>query len=696
MADSNTLFVNLDVVTAEFNTKINNALSKLEGLGSKALDVGKKLSLSVSAPLLLMGYKSVKAASDIEESINKVNVAFKESSNYVKQWSANTINSLGISSGHALDMAALFGDMGTSMGIPTEMAAKMSTSLVGLTADLASFKNVSNDIASNALKGIFTGEGESLKSLGIIMQDSTLKAYAMEKGVKASYESMSQAEKVTLRYAYVMDAAKNAQGDYGRTAEGAANQMRKLPELINDTSAKFGNLMLPAFTKGVTKINELITGLNNLDADTRKNILIGAAFAVAIGPTLVAIGAVISSVKTIGLAFAGISAPVAGAIVLVGAFAYGATENFATLKNNLKALSREFYHFEKGLVSLLRLVNGKEWTDNRLQQLLDEFVSRQESIDNFGFGKNIMSKFSEGAKMATLDIDNLLKGIKGEGAGGSGKNVIDKISEKLSTLKDFAKEAKKEIALLTEELSFVKLKESNPILSATKLKNTNQINAEKMDLFNEIAKAVGWDGSGSGDKLQQRFQAIAAGISGHITNLKATISTDALALKELGTQAFMEATQAIGDTISNGFALMFSGNVDFKKGFRKILASFLQALGDMVMKMAVQLQAVAAIKEKVELALAGIGTGGIALAGAVGLFALGAAIKGGGMAMAGNANSSIASSSNYSGNSYQDYRNSNWGRSTAQNVSYPKTVQIEFKNGSWQGFLDFNNGRNGI
>ena len=49
-----------------------------------------------------------------------------------------------------------------------------------------------------------------------------------------------------------------------------------------------------------------------------------------------------------------------------------------------------------------------------------------------------------------------------------------------------------------------------------------------MDLFNEIAKAVGWDGSGSGDKLQQRFQAIAAGISGHITNLKATISTDNL------------------------------------------------------------------------------------------------------------------------------------------------------------------------
>ena len=63
-------------------------------------------------------------------------------------------------------MAALFGDMGTSMGIPTEMAANRQLHLVGLTADLASFKNVSNDIASNALKGIFTGEGESLKSLG--------------------------------------------------------------------------------------------------------------------------------------------------------------------------------------------------------------------------------------------------------------------------------------------------------------------------------------------------------------------------------------------------------------------------------------------------------------------------------------------------------------------------------------------------
>ena len=142
-------------------------------------DIGKK-GMVVTAGIAAIG--AVKNASDMEESINKVDVAFKNDAETVKKWAETSLKSYGISKGSALDMAALYGDMGTAMDIPTGRASEMSTSLVGLAGDLSSFKNVSLDVAQNALKGIFTGEGESLKSLGIIMQDTTLKEYALAEG----------------------------------------------------------------------------------------------------------------------------------------------------------------------------------------------------------------------------------------------------------------------------------------------------------------------------------------------------------------------------------------------------------------------------------------------------------------------------------------------------------------------------------
>ena len=135
--------------------------------------------------------------------------------------------------GTALDMAATSATWVRRWASCPSTAADMSTSLTGLAGDLASFKNIGIDQAMTALKGVYTGEGEALKTLGIVMQDNTLIAYAQAKGYEKQYKEMTQAEKVALRYAYVMDATKNAQGDFARTSDGVANQTRIVTESLN-------------------------------------------------------------------------------------------------------------------------------------------------------------------------------------------------------------------------------------------------------------------------------------------------------------------------------------------------------------------------------------------------------------------------------------------------------------------------------
>ena len=280
----------------QYGEKAEAAGRKISNVGDKITAVGKTLTTAITAPLIAAGAASFKFASDMEESINKVDVAFQNSSDIVKEFAQTSLTSFGISEGEALDAAATFGDMATSMGLSTEAAAEMATSLVGLAGDLASFKNIGIEEANTALKGIFTGETESLKTLGIVMTETQLAAYALEKGITDNVSAMSQADKVMLRYQFILDSTKNAQGDFARTSDGAANQMRIFTEGTKELATSFGQILLPIGTKAVTKLNELLDSFNALSDEQKENILRWAGIAAAIGPVTLVIGKVTGTV----------------------------------------------------------------------------------------------------------------------------------------------------------------------------------------------------------------------------------------------------------------------------------------------------------------------------------------------------------------------------------------------------------------
>lgn len=325
--------------------------TSMQNTGNNLRSTGQNLTLGVTAPIVAAGAAAVKFASDMEESTNKVNVAFGQSTDKVKEWAGTTLESFGIAEGTSLDMAALFGDMGTAMGQSQEEAAKMSMSLVGLAGDMASFKNIGIDQAQDALKGIFTGEGEALKTLGIVMQDSTLKAYALATGQKKAYSEMTQAEKVALRYSFVMDAAKNSQGDFARTSDGTANQLRIMQESLKELAASIGTLLLPIITPLIAKLNEWAKSFTGLDDGTKKIIIVVAAVAAALGPLLIVVGAVISAVGTIaaalpalGAAFAVLTGPIGlvvaaiAALIAIGVAVY---KNWDEIKEKLSNIWTE-------------------------------------------------------------------------------------------------------------------------------------------------------------------------------------------------------------------------------------------------------------------------------------------------------------------------------------------------------------------
>ena len=334
MADQK-LRVILEAKADKLIKALDKSSNKLKQFGADASRIGKGLSVGLTLPIAAAGGAAIKLASDFEESLNKVDVSFKKSSASVKEFSKTTLTQFGIAQGTALDMAAMFGDMGTSMGLTTGQAAKMSTSMVGLAGDLASFKNIQIEEATTALAAVFTGETESLKRLGIVMTEANLKNFALTQGITKNIKEMTQAEKTTLRYMFVMANTANAQGDFARTQDGAANQMRIFTESLKQIGAEIGSFLLPAFTEIVTKVNKALASFMAFDDRTKKIIITVAGLLAAVGPLLVALGflpkilgALSAGITVVKGALMALTSPVGLVVAALAAVAYVVYKNW--------------------------------------------------------------------------------------------------------------------------------------------------------------------------------------------------------------------------------------------------------------------------------------------------------------------------------------------------------------------------------
>ena len=297
LANARTELVQLNNQLREIPSGLDRLASGMEQAGQRLSTAGNTLTMGLTAPLVAAGTAAVNYASDTEESMNKVQVAFGDAAQSVLAWSDSTLTSIGLAKGTALDMAALYGDMATSMGYSQEAAADMSKTLVNLAADLSSFKNISIDEANTALKSIFTGETESLKNLGVVMTQVNLESYAMAQGIKKSYQEMTQAEQVQLRYNYVLAQTQNAQGDFARTSDSTANQLRILQESLKEAAASIGGELLPVVTPVITRISELAQSFAGLDENTQKLIVQVGIFLATLGPALKLTGGIASAVS---------------------------------------------------------------------------------------------------------------------------------------------------------------------------------------------------------------------------------------------------------------------------------------------------------------------------------------------------------------------------------------------------------------
>ena len=252
--------IGLDLVVNQ--NQFKQQMTGIQGLAKKA---GAALAAAFAVKKIVdFGAQCVELGSDLQEVQNVVDVTFPQMSKQVDSFAKSAITSFGLSETMAKKFTGTFGPMAKAFGFGERAAYDMSTTLTGLAGDVASFYNLSQEEAYTKLKSVFTGETETLKDLGVVMTQSALDAYALANGFGKTTQNMSEMEKVALRYQFVQDQLAASSGDFIRTSDGWANQVRVLKLQFDSLKATIGQGLINVLTPVIKVINTIIGKLMSL------------------------------------------------------------------------------------------------------------------------------------------------------------------------------------------------------------------------------------------------------------------------------------------------------------------------------------------------------------------------------------------------------------------------------------------------
>lgn len=262
MAADGSIIIDTRINSNGMRRGVNEIESSMTRLGGVIKKIGILIAGAFAVKGLVdFGKECLRLGSDLEEVQNVVDVTFPHMTDRVNEFARSAADAFGLSETMAKKYVGTFGAMAKSFGYSEEAAYDMATALTGLTGDVASFYNLSQEEAYTKLKSVFTGETETLKELGVVMTQNALDQYALANGYGKTTAKMTEQEKVALRLRFVQEQLSAASGDFARTSDSWANQVRIMQLRLQSLKATIGQGLINLFTPVIKAINTFLAKL---------------------------------------------------------------------------------------------------------------------------------------------------------------------------------------------------------------------------------------------------------------------------------------------------------------------------------------------------------------------------------------------------------------------------------------------------
>lgn len=290
-------FIRLSLTgTAQVKSGIARLTAEMRSFAGFASRIGATLgAISLGAGFIA----SIKAASDMQETMSKFNVVFGESAEAMKKWGDDTAAAVGRSKKQIASFLASSQDLLVPLGFDPKQAEQLSKEITKLAIDLGSFNNIADEDVFRDLQAALTGSGEVMKKYGVVVSEARVKQELLNKAIDPKVAT--EAQKAMARFQLILQGTTAAQGDAIRTSDSFANQWKKLQATIADTSVQLGEKFLPLVTQLISSLTEALlvvgdfatTGTSGFDEMTLSAELL-----------LETLGSVVNAVRMTGAVFA--------------------------------------------------------------------------------------------------------------------------------------------------------------------------------------------------------------------------------------------------------------------------------------------------------------------------------------------------------------------------------------------------------
>ena len=289
MAEQAYAYVTLIPVAEGFQRAIAKEMSGVNNVGKKAgQDTGKGFKGGFGGALKGIGgviagglaaagvgnflKDSITAASDLEESLNAVNVSFGDVSGEIITLGETAANRLGLSQGAFNSIATQFSGFATAIGGEGQGVVDFIDTLSTRGADFASVFNLDVDEALQLFQSGLAGETEPLRRFGIDLSAATVEAHAYATGIAEAGEPLTEAQKQQARYSALLEQTDKVQGDFTNTQDGLANAQRTLAANFEDVQAQVGGPLLGAFANLTTELLPVIETMGPILTQTMEEL----------------------------------------------------------------------------------------------------------------------------------------------------------------------------------------------------------------------------------------------------------------------------------------------------------------------------------------------------------------------------------------------------------------------------------------
>lgn len=238
--------------------QVNSSGNSMSGVFGK---LGKVIIGAFAVDKIVeFGTKCLSTASEVEEMENKFNVVFNNTSKAMDEWADSYGDAIGRSKTEIKTAISNQADLMIGMGMTEEVAGDLSKKYTELAYDLASFNNVNDATALEAMTKAMFGETEMAKQLGLNLSATTMENSEYVKSLGKKWSAMTQAEKAEAYYQEALKQSVNAIGDAERSSDSYANQIRRTQSKITEFTETVGTYMLPIATKVVTWFGGMVDG----------------------------------------------------------------------------------------------------------------------------------------------------------------------------------------------------------------------------------------------------------------------------------------------------------------------------------------------------------------------------------------------------------------------------------------------------